>query len=95
MARRRSRHVEHVARARADALPALPLVVPLTRAERRAVDDVKALAGLGADADVGRLALWRLADWYQLNLSLDYFAIGGPAKPSSCARRRTSRRRAI
>ena len=54
--------------------------MPLTAAERRAVDDMLALAGLGNDADLGRLALWRLAEWYRLDLPLARFAIGGPLR---------------
>jgi hypothetical protein len=55
--------------------------LPLSVAERAALDALKAAAGLGADADVLRLALWRLAAWYALPLPVETFAIGGvPAR---------------
>lgn len=53
------------------------LSVPLSAAEREAVDTLRASAGL-ADADLVRLALWRLAEHYDLRLPLETFAIGEP-----------------
>ena len=40
---------------------------------------MKGLSGFGDDADVVRLALWRLAEHYALGLSVDTFAIGSRA----------------
>ncbi len=51
----------------------LRLVVPLSPAERAACDDLRARAGLQDDAALGRLALWRLAEHYDLGLPLDLF----------------------
>ena len=68
-----------------------PLSVPLTAHERAAVDQLKASAALGTDADVVRLALWRLAEHYDLRLPLETFRIGPPlARPGARRARRKS-----
>ena len=48
----------------------------LTKEERAAVDDLKARAALD-DAGLVRLALWRLAEHYELDLPLHCFAMAG------------------
>jgi hypothetical protein len=52
------------------------LVLPLTVAEREAIDRLKAAAALPNDADLARLAVWRLAEHYDLRLPLALFAVG-------------------
>lgn len=68
-----------------------PLAVPLSAADRQAVDTLKSATGLVHDAELVRLALWRLAEHYDLRLPLDTFAIASPAGK----RRRAARRRAL
>lgn len=63
------------------------LVSTLTVDERGAVDALKATAALGDDADVVRLALWRLAEHYELRLPIATFAIGSRASVVSKRKR--------
>lgn len=63
------------------------LVSTLTVDEREAVDTLKARSSIGDDADVVRLALWRLADHYELRLPIDTFAIGSRVSVSSKQRK--------
>lgn len=67
----------------------LTLAVEFSAAEAAAFDQLKAAAFLGADTDVVRLALWRLAAHYNLRLPLEIFAIGAPP----ARQRRTPRAR--
>lgn len=51
--------------------------VPCSAEEREALDTLRASTGLATDADVLRLAVWRLAEHYDLRLPLPLFSIGG------------------
>jgi len=51
--------------------------LPLSAAERAACDQLKIAAALASDQDVLRLALWRLAAHYDLELPVEIFATGG------------------
>jgi hypothetical protein len=51
--------------------------VPLRPRERLVFDDLKAQTGLVSDADLLRLAIIRLADHYDFDLSLDLFKVRG------------------
>jgi len=71
------------------------LIAPLNADERTAVDSLKASTALGADADVVRLALWRLAAHYDLRLPIATFAIGGPLNGRNAPRRTVADRRVL
>jgi len=57
-----------------------PIALPLTPPERACVDQLKAAAALPDDADLLRLALWRLALHYDLQPPVDLFAIRGAGR---------------
>jgi hypothetical protein len=71
------------------------LVTPLTVDERTAVDTLKSVTALGDDADVVRLAVWRLAEHYSLRLPLVTFAIGSRFDGRNPRRRTGADRRVL
>jgi hypothetical protein len=69
----------------------LTVSLELSAAEAAAFDQLKAAAFLGADLDVLRLALWRLAAHYDLRLPPGIFTIGAPpARPAARRRRKAT-----
>lgn len=53
--------------------------VPLSVRERLILDDLKVKAALATDANIVRLALWKLARHYDMDMAASAFELRGPA----------------